>query len=887
MPPGHQPGPPASRVIARTNPAGDVTTIDYDAAGRVTRETIPGVGAARYRYDKLGRIVGAQDSRYGQRTFGYDAAGQLIKVVNGVGGVTRYEYDQRGRMVKIIDPTGGVTKRTYTHLDHLASSTDPLGRATTAIYDAAGRQLSQTDPDGNITEWTHDEAGRETGMKVNGCWIVQLAPDARSRTTTIADYTHDDHEVTHTLTYSRLGQLIERVTAIDGQARTTQWDYDADGRRTALVDADGARTEYQRDMTGRISQISHSTLGDIQLAYDAAGRIREALAGNQIQTWEHVDGFSAVHTRTDPSGVSVTRITRDDSGRIVQLDGPDGITEYLYDNACQLTHAKSAAGTCSWTYDLGGRLVNEATPAGQRALDYDAAGQLVTVTEPDGTQVDYHYDGQGRRVRAASTEGTTHYSWDARGWLAKIIDQDAEGQHRTDLWVNALGELAEVDGTGLQWDIAAGTPNLIGVEATPVFQGPAGLTGIGNQWEPSGWRAARATATDDPWQVLAAASGASGGLPGGLGLTADGGVQVAGLEWMGARAYDPVARGFLSVDPLAPPVGAGWSANPYSYAGNDPLHAIDPHGLAPVTDAELQAYSESLQGPLANAAGAVGDWWSNNWEYVAPGAAIAVGVGVMATGVGGPLGAAMISGALISGGVSTGTQKYSNGSVDWATVGKETLIGGAMGGLGAGASNLTSSLLLRQSSSVRTAAATHASQSTVSRAGNGFTAMLNGNTKLAAAARIEARTSQNMQVDNLVRSVAGDTVSTMTTANASYLTDVATDSNKDFSVEGLIVANGEGLFKSTLTGTMNLGTGGFRISNDMPTSNGLGAFSRDVGTNMATDSLTNYVGWQMQDHVHGGVTSQDRTADTFNSGLTNVGSGLHQSFPSLHIHQGG
>lgn len=125
---------------------------------------------------------------------------------------------------------------------------------------------------------------------------------------------------------------------------------------------------------------------------------------------------------------------------------------------------------------------------------------------------------------------------------------------------------------------------MIGVNDTAVLRGPAGLTGIGEQWTASGWRTARATETNEPWQAL----GADEGLPGGFQITADGGIQVAGLEWMGARAYDPAARGFLSVDPLAPPPGAGWSANPYSYAGNDPLHAIDPLGLAPISDDELR-----------------------------------------------------------------------------------------------------------------------------------------------------------------------------------------------------------------------------------------------------------------------------------------------------------
>lgn len=186
---------------------------------------------------------------------------------------------------------------------------------------------------------------------------------------------------------------------------------------------------------------------------------------------------------------------------------------------------------------------------------------------------------------------------------------------------------------------------------------------------------------------MAAASGASSELPGDLGLSADGGLQIAGLEWMGARAYDPVARGFLSVDPLAPALGAGWSGNPYAFAGNDPLHAVDPHGLAPVTDAELQEYADGLQGPLASAAGAVGDWWSDNWEYVAAGAAVVGGVALMATGVGGPAGLALMagSGALLGGGISAGTQKFFNGTVDWKQVGVDTVVGGVTGVFGGGA----------------------------------------------------------------------------------------------------------------------------------------------------------------------------------------------------------
>lgn len=187
------------------------------------------------------------------------------------------------------------------------------------------------------------------------------------------------------------------------------------------------------------------------------------------------------------------------------------------------------------------------------------------------------------------------------------------------------------------------------------------------------WRSARATDAADPWAALAAVTDV--GLPAGVSLTGSGGVSVAGLEWLGARVYDPAARGFLSVDPLSPILGAAWSGNPYSYAGNDPLQAVDPLGLRPATDADMQAYRDANQGIFD------GGWWEDNWEYVAAGAVIALGVGLMFTGVGGPAGVAlmMASGAMVSGGVEVISQKQETGRVDWGKVAIQGGIGAASG----------------------------------------------------------------------------------------------------------------------------------------------------------------------------------------------------------------
>ncbi|KTS06131.1 DUF6531 domain-containing protein [Microbacterium testaceum] len=661
-----------SRVIARVLPTGERAEIEFDVAGRVVRERVPGAGFARFGYDKVGRPIFAQDARFGIRRFSYDAAGQLVAATNGIGGVTRYGYDERGRVVSITDPAGGVTTRTYTQLDKVASQTDPLGRVTTAEYDAAGRQIRQISPDGTVTEWSYDDAGLESGLTVNGKRVTEIRRDARARTATIIDHTTDE-PTTHTLRFTRLDRLAERTT----NGRSTRWEYDADGARIRLITPDGVTVDYARDAAGHLSRIDHSRLGAVHYTRDVFGRILEARAGDSLQTWEYEDGYPVAHTRTDADGAAITRITRDDDGRITAIDGRDGTTRYTHDDAGQLLSAVTDGHVNAWEYDTAGRLVRETLDDTERSFAYDLAGQLLTLTAPEGDTT-YRYDGQGRRTRETTPTGATEYAWDDRGWIRAITAHTPDEERRTDLRVNALGELDRIDGTPLTWDADAYAATLISVGDTDVFHAPGAITGIGDTWTTGGWRGTRTTTTDDPWDALTTANTLGGGT---VAISPAGGLDVAGLEWMGARAYDPTTRGFLSTDPLTAPAGAAWSANPYSFAGNDPLHAVDPLGLQPVTDEQLTAYANAHQGALATAGNAIGEWWNENWEYVAGGAMVIAGGVMIATGVGGPIGA-----ALIGAGADTIIQKATTGEVNWGQVALTGAFGlipgaGAAGGL--------------------------------------------------------------------------------------------------------------------------------------------------------------------------------------------------------------
>ena len=662
-----------SRVVARVFPGGEIERLEYDAVGRVVSRYTPGRGTSRFEYDLAGRMVRAVDSSFGRRRFRYDAAGQLIEAVNGLGGKTRFEYDSRGRLTTVTDALGATTCRIYNETDQVVAETDPLGRTTTAGFDPAGRQLWQCDPEGRRTEWSYDAAGRQVSLGVDGHSLMQINRDARSRSVRITDHTREDGvQVEQLLRFNRRGQLIQRLR--DG--RGPSWEYDADGNRTAMVDPHGTRTEFGHDAAGRVVVVKHPVFGRISYERDAAGRMVGAVASNAVQNWDYAEGVVVRHTTTTVEGVTETVIRRDGDGRIAAILA-DGIeTRFSYDAACQLERSVRGDGLVSqWRYDLSGRLVNESIDGFTAELAYDAAGQLRSRTDGAGTST-YAYDGLGRRIESVEPDGSVRsFEWSLRGWLTAVTAEDSSGApSRSELWVDALGELADVDGAEVWWDSAEVAPRVMSAGDQSVVALPGGVTAIGGTVLSAGWRSAHPTKAGSPWGT---ASDAIPGLPSGLAVGASGGLQVGGLDWLGARAYDPMTRGFLSVDPLDPVVGSGWSGNPYSYAGNDPLHAIDPLGLRPVTEDELQAYRDGNNGAMA----AAGDWFADNWEYIAGGAAVLVGGGLMIFG--GPVGM-MVGGALVSAGAQTIMEKAQNGSVDWGHV----AVAGALGAVGGGAGAL-------------------------------------------------------------------------------------------------------------------------------------------------------------------------------------------------------
>ncbi|GGF44869.1 hypothetical protein GCM10011519_18380 [Marmoricola endophyticus] len=646
-----------SLPVRCTYPTGEVGRTAYDACGRVVSSWTPGVGGTRVRYDPAGRVVEAHDTATGLRRFTYDAAGQLAAATNGNGGVTRYDYDALGRATTITDPLGNVTRREFDSMDRCIAETDPLGRTFRAGYDAGGRQVWQEDASGRRTEWVYDDADRVVEARIDGRTIATHTWDPRGRSVETTDSTRDDGRVVALSSqWNRRGQLVRETR--DGVSQA--WEYDAAGRRTSMTLADGSSVDYRwDDVSGWLRAVEHPLLGRASFEHDAQGRVVAATAGALIQSWEYADGFVVGHSVTDVDGAVRTVVDRDDEGRILRVDRGGEATTFDYDAARQLIASQTGDAPIRWRYDAAGRVVAESSASGDREFSYDAASQLVSVAGAEG-MTRHSYDEAGRRVRTEYADGRVRVlGWAPTGSLESVLDESGGTSNRIRLHVDASGRLSSVDDVPVFWDAAdTYAPALVQIGATPVVT-TGGLTGIGEQWSAPGWRTSRTYGTD-PWSAAGAAVPTLLGLPDGIGVTAAGELRLGDLEWLGARVYDASTRGFLSVDPLDPVTGAGWSGNPYSYAGNDPMHALDPTGLKPVSEADLKEAAK-------------GSWWYRNKDWVVGGVATVAGVALMATGVGGPAGA-----MLTSFGTDVLIQKATTGSVNY----KQSLVSGAFGGAG-------------------------------------------------------------------------------------------------------------------------------------------------------------------------------------------------------------
>lgn len=602
---------PRGDLTATIDPLGARQQFEYDAAGRLVLAVDANGGRTVYGYDKAGRLTSLTDARGGLQRRAYNAGGQLTERTDPLGRVTRYAYDAAGRLSRLTPAAGSTVELAYDRVGRLVTrqaggstvtyAYDANGRRVTSddgagptrySYDAAGRLLTATRPDGSVVASTYDPAGRASALRY---------PSGRQ-----VAYTYDAD-----------GRLI----ALNSQAAAGPVVLGALPKTIAMTRPADPRRRPDQEVTTRASRRLMAAAEapeplDATFELDPDGRLlREALPGGAGRAYHYTAGRLVSFTQNQPGVRPTTRTTtfeRDAAGRVVaettagkttrytydpagQLrsgaGGPDGpvefqydptgnrtlmtagktTTSYRYDGAHQLVEARRGATATSYRYDDAGRLVEESAAGAETSTLYDPFGRMATERTVTGSRTvtrSFAYDGDDRLARMQTTNQTARANpgpplevslrWTDDGGVPQVLTES--GLTGDADFIYGYGRMAAATATRVALLSEDGNGSALSTPASLRWVTAAGY---------------------DPYGVATPVSPSAGADPA-FGYRGE--LTTGGDVYLRARLYDPATGRFSSPDPLPGVPGEVTAANPYPYAGNDPLNRADPLGLRP-TDA--------------------------------------------------------------------------------------------------------------------------------------------------------------------------------------------------------------------------------------------------------------------------------------------------------------
>ena len=365
----------------------------YDASGNVLKQAILGT-----------------DGECLESSTRYDLKDRATHRTNPAGGVTRYLYDRNDRLRKEISPYGyepesddgaGVSY-TYDSRGNRLRTTNALGEVVQELsYNLRNQPVIQEDTFGNRTELSYELDGKIKDVRRLG-----------NHQRTLQQYE-----------YNARGQI---TGVVDGNQNPISYDVDSWGRITGIGFVDGVKEGYEYTPAGQVSRTIDGNGNAVQYRYNSLGKVSERI--DQL-------GFTETF-RYDEEGNLSLHIDRDGRqlqracnvfGQPVYEKASDAegkhtnISTWHYDSLGRVTRAVCDGKSYEYIYDAYGNL-KEKRSNGKRLVSYahDRAGQITEIRDPAGVSTRYEYDILGRRSRIFNDDGLeVRYGYDA---LNRICD---------------------------------------------------------------------------------------------------------------------------------------------------------------------------------------------------------------------------------------------------------------------------------------------------------------------------------------------------------------------------------------------------------------------------------------------------------------------------------
>ena len=423
------------RVLTEVDPLGRQTVFTYDTNGmdllsvqQATNGT-PDTVAAYSNYTSSHRPQSVTDAAGQTTTITYNAAGQVLTITNPRQETRTFAYDSNGYLISVTGAvSGSVSTFTYDGYSRVRTATGPDGYALTLDYDAIDRLVRTTRPDGTYDATTYELLDATFSRDRSGR-ITRYYHDALRRLIGIRD------RLGHTinLLWSSSGSLD---AVIDAQGHRTSWQRDLEGRVTAEVRQDGSSEHYVYGTTNsRLLQRTDAKSQVTTYSYARDGALTGISYGNATSPTDAVafsydTAYPRVTSRTDGTGTTTYTYRAFGTlggGHVATVDGPlanDTIT-YGYDELGRAASLTLGSVTETVTRDGLGRLSTLVDTLGTFGWTYDGATARVSrVTYPNGQTSNYSYFGNSSDHRLQTIDHRTSggvtlskfdYAYDAGG----------------------------------------------------------------------------------------------------------------------------------------------------------------------------------------------------------------------------------------------------------------------------------------------------------------------------------------------------------------------------------------------------------------------------------------------------------------------------------------
>ncbi len=417
-----------------------------------------------YAYDANGDITSITDPYGKTQSWGW-TNGLKTSYTDQLGNTTTYKYDSSGNMTEMDQPAPSsgdsalVSKWAYGAFNKMTDSWDPNNDHTVWAYDSHGNLTSETDPDGNKTSYTYDSQG-----------------DMLTKTTQQgSDVQNGSQGTTWTYTYDPTTGELNSVE--DPEGNTTNYGYDALGRRTSVTTPNNATTTYAYDNDSNVTSITYPAAstgaqqGTVTMAYDPRNNLTSVTDQNGHTTTMTYDPQNSLLTKTDADGRTTTYTYDTEEKPLTVTDNAGNVTSYTYDKVERLVKVVRPDGTqqgseTDTSYYPNGQVNTVTDPNGNvTAYGYDNDGRLTTVTDALLHQTTYTYDVAGNKLTSTDPDGkTTTYTYDADG---NVLTKTDPLSH-TWTYTYVAGHLAkQVDANGQETDYTYDSLGRLIIEAFP------------------------------------------------------------------------------------------------------------------------------------------------------------------------------------------------------------------------------------------------------------------------------------------------------------------------------------------------------------------------------------------------------------------------------------